>query len=434
MLGNRREISVFVGWPPRITLARIIIFLVLFACCIDIYAVLNGLNEPVSPGVQPKDYKVFFQVLAWFPFPVYFVLIFFVIRQSWDAFNNAWRSLPKTQVLQRRDGEEIIDEKGAVDKLIDYFGRWRRWLLIPLCLVTGATCMYMDSERERDTMMAAYWGYETNLNNIPTDSYEEMKTTFSGQVARACEDPDFMSKWLWVELASLEINATEICNIKPSDTLLDTRKKKFIERMERVKREVEIKRQKKDTYLSPPPWQWGPILLMHIEDMFIISFGLLIFFQCLAHSLFFWNFERLSAANIKENELCLKLNSKSHIHEFGLEYWNHALNNLYWYFSAALIIPILSRISQPNLKDLDTSQLVLQYAIPLLVATPMISTILARQSRLPACWEGLTPDDAESYLSQRLWPLDKNWSSKLGVVLAFVILSISFGINLASFL
>ena len=119
--------------------------------------------------------------------------------------------------------------------------------------------------------------------------------------------------------------------------------------------------------------------------------------------------------------------------EFGLEYWNHALNNLYWYFSAALIIPILSRISQQNLDDLDSSQLVLQYAIPILVATPMISTILARQSRLPACWEDLTPDDTKSYLSQRLWPLDKNWSSKLGVMLAFVILGVSFGINLASF-
>lgn len=423
---------------PRTILGRLIIILVLFACFIDVYAVLSGLNKPVFSNTPPEGYKAFFQVLAWFPFPIYFILVFFVVRQSWDAFNSAWRSLPNTHVMQKRDGEEIGDKKGLLDKIIDNFESWRKWLLIPLSLVAGATCMYMDSERERDTMMAAYWGYETNLNNVQTDSYEATKTTFSGQVARACEDPDFMSKWLWVELARLDINATKICSLHPNSKtnrpLSDTREKEFVKRMERVKQAVESSREKNDTYLPPPPGQWVPILLMHTEDMLLISFGWLIFFQCVAHTLFFWNFERLPAANIEGDELCLKLNGNSRMGEFGLEYWNHALNNLYWYFSAALIIPILSRISQPNLDDLDTSQLVLQYAIPILVATPMIFTILSRQSRLPACWADLKPNDTTSYLSQRLWPLDKNWSSKLGVVLAFVILSVSFGINLASFL
>ena len=65
-----------------------------------------------------------------------------------------------------------------------------------------------------------------------------------------------MSKWLWVELATLEINATEICSLdrnektnKPSS---DTREKKFVERMERVKQAVKFKREKKDTYRPPP--------------------------------------------------------------------------------------------------------------------------------------------------------------------------------------
>jgi hypothetical protein len=403
--------------------------------------VLSGLHKPISPDTPPEGYGTFFDVLAWFPFPIYFILIYFVIQQSWDGFNDAWRSLPKTHVMQRCDGEKIIGENEAIEKVLDHFNCWKKWLLIPLSLVAGATCMWMDSERERDTMMAAFSGYEKNLKKIPTDSYEVTKVTFSGQVARACEDPDFMSKWLWNEIARLKINATKICSLdrdpKTKKLVSDTRKKKFDERMKRIKKAVENNREERDTYLPPPRNQWIPIFLMHIEDMVIISFGWLIFLQCVAHALFFWNFERLSVAKLKGNELCLKLNSKSHLGEFGLEYWNHALNNLYWYFSAALIIPILSRISQPNLDDLDSSQLVLQYAIPILVATPMISTILARQTRLPVCWEDLsplTPDDTKSYLSQRLWPLDKNWSSKLGVVLAFVILSVSFGINLASFL
>jgi hypothetical protein len=173
------------------------------------------------------------------------------------------------------------------------------------------------------------------------------------------------------------------------------------------------------------------VLLMHLADGILISFGWLIFFQCLAHPLFFWNFEKLKVA--KNTSLCIKLNYQSTVGEFGLEHWNHALNNLYWYFSAALVIPILSRISQFDLKDLDTSQLVLQYAIPILVAIPMVTTILSRQSRLPECWSAAVEAKVfDVYKKQRLWPLDENWSSKLGVVLAFIILSLSFGMNLAS--
>ena len=128
------------------------------------------------------------------------------------------------------------------------------------------------------------------------------------------------------------------------------------------------------------------------------------------------------------------MNCTSELHEFGLEHWNHALNNLYWYFSVALIIPFLSRMSQPNLADLDTSQQILEYAIPALVATPMIATILARQSRLPGCFQKRPDEEMKVYMLQRLWPLDKNWSSKLGIVLVFILLSISFGVNMTKLL
>jgi len=299
------------------------------------------------------------------------------------------------------------------------------------------------------------------------------KTTLSGQVARACEDPDFMSKWLWEVLSSARIDANDICSCPNKKTIKEnqlTREQIFHQRVDRFKniitekgkgivadREKRFQCDKKEeskneaammekgnaptslnnNYSAHPIGQWLPVLLMHIEDGILISFGWLIFMQCIAHAVFFWIFERLPIKTIEDTQLCIKLNSHSHLQEFGLEHWNHALNNLYWYYSAALIIPILSRISQPDLTDLDTSQVALQFAIPILVAIPMIATVLSRQSRLPACWQALDQKneaDAKSYLSQRLWPLDKNWSSKLGVVLAFIILSISFGINLATLL
>ena len=273
------------------------------------------------------------------------------------------------------------------------------------------------------------------------DRFNCMQTTFSGQVARACEAPDFQSKWLWEELAKTGMSGKQACNLahresadSPDKSVLisNTRHKQYQERVKIIHDYVVKHRSEGDTYLPAPPGQLVTEVMMHLQDMILISLGCLIFLQCVAHAIFFWNFERLPAAKLKGGELCLGLNYKSYLGEFGLEHMNHALNNLYWYFSGALIIPFLSRISQPDLNDLDKSQLMLQYAIPILVATPMISTILARQSRLPACWDSHSPDDMKLYLSQRLWPLDKNWSSKLGILLAFVLLSISFGINMTT--
>ena len=187
-------------------------------------------------------------------------------------------------------------------------------------------------------------------------------------------------------------------------------------------------------FVSPPSEQRNAVILMHMEDMLLISLGWLIFLQCIAHPVFFWKFESLPVAERVGAKLHLRLKIDSDLHEFGLEQWNHALNNLYWYFCIALIIPILSRISQPNLDSLDASQVFLQFAIPIMVAIPMISTIVVRQNRLPDCWDQVTSENKKKYFSQRLWPLDKNWSSKLGIVLAFVILGLSFGINVASIL
>lgn len=429
-------------FPPKTFLWRITLVLVLFACFVDALAVLNGLNRGIPFNFAPDGYKRFCEVLAWFPFPIYFILAAFVVHQSWDAFNTAWRTLPHTGVIQRRDNYDLVDAHAVMDRIITNFTWWRVWVLIPVAFIAGTVCTYLDSERERATMMATFFDSELRICCDQQDQLKCMQTTFSGQVARACEAPDFMSKWLWDRLAQEGISATQACELKQCKSVpcsgkcsldSDTRYKRYLERVSNV-RGLEGANSLDDKYLAVHAWQWLPVFLMHIEDLVLISLGWLIFLQCVAHAVFFWIFERMSAANSEGDELCLRLNYKSPLGEFGLEYWNHALNNLYWYFSAALLIPFLSRISQPNLNDLDTSQVVLQYTIPILVATPMITTILARQSRLPACWENHSPEDINAYHSQRLWPLDKNWSSKLGILLAFVLLSISFGINLTRLL
>lgn len=419
---------------------RFILLMVLLAFFIDGFAYFKGLDDLLPAGYAPDTYGSFFEVPAWWPFPLYFILVAFVVRQSWDSFNEAWQKLPGTKVIQYRGGRELEDgdAKVAMNHIISDFEWWRKWVLIPVAFIGGAYCMYMDSERERATMLATITDIEQYTDKDIRDPYKGVQTTFSGQVARACEAPDFQSRWLWAKLAEYEIPGEDACKLalcktQPCDdeSVLqsNTRNKQYRERVDNVKMLLE-EEYRADDYMPAPPCQWITEMLLHFESMILISLGWLVFLQCVAHAIFFWNFERLPSANEKDKELSLKLNCTSGLCEFGLEHWNHELNNLYWYFSGALIIPFLSRVSQHNLQDLDTSQVVLQIAIPILVATPMITTILARQNRLPACWHNKAPEFIEAYKKQRLWPLDKNWSSKLGILLAFVLLSLSFGINM----
>ena len=125
------------------------------------------------------------------------------------------------------------------------------------------------------------------------------------------------------------------------------------------------------------------------------------------------------------------LDYKSKIGEYGLEYWNHALNNLYWVLSFAVGIPILSSISKPS--D-DIGQVLIRVLVPLVFLTPLIFTIIVRQQCLPEVWRRVEKDgckeNIELFQSQLLWPLDKNWISKLGIVIAFILLSYLVGVSL----
>ena len=130
--------------------------------------------------------------------------------------------------------------------------------------------------------------------------------------------------------------------------------------------------------------------------------------------------------------LCLRLNCQSPLNEFGLEHWNHALNNFYWAASPVMLAVFLSRASAPP-EDYLPGQNLLGIAVPACLIAPMIATIIARQARLPAAWTTIEPAGpvaAEDYRRQLLWPLDRNWSSKLGIVLAFALAALFLGVEL----
>ena len=92
----------------------------------------------------------------------------------------------------------------------------------------------------------------------------------------------------------------------------------------------------------------------------------------------------------------------------------------------------MSRLSTPP-EDYQPGQVMLGFAVPVCLIAPMIATIIARQARLPATWATLQPDGPvppEDYRRQQLWPFARNWTSKLGIVLAFALAALSIGFEI----
>ncbi len=95
----------------------------------------------------------------------------------------------------------------------------------------------------------------------------------------------------------------------------------------------------------------------------------------------------------------------------------------------AMLAVFLSLAATPP-EDYLPGQALLAFAGPACTIAPMIATILVRQARLPACWRALAgegPVAAADYRHQQLWPLDRNWSSQLGIVFAFALAALSIG-------
>ncbi len=169
------------------------------------------------------------------------------------------------------------------------------------------------------------------------------------------------------------------------------------------------------------------VFLAYLGQTVLVFLALLSLLQITFHSVAFGCFRYFRTA--KQHGLEIVMNYRSKMNEFGLEHWNYALNNLYWIFSICLLIPLLSKSAQPA-GSLDAGQLMLRLLVPLLIGMPMVVTVVVRQLHLRRVWldlEGAPEEDFHSYHNQKIWPLDRNWSSKLGLVTAFVLLSYLIG-------
>jgi len=369
------------GWR-RDTAVVLSLLLAGFSVAGCMLAWLLGFNDP--PGVEVTGYKTYFQKPNWYGYPVFFVLLALPLWLSWTPFIDAWRRLGHTGVLRSRGAN-------ADDQAL-------------LSLVS-----FLQSQRLRALYLALAVSTAINVIDVWPVYRAYSADTYGQQLEYACRNVSFFSKWLF-EAWPPESIPSNPCEEVSQDAAPP---------------------QSLGERLAPPAAQLAVVFVSYLQQFVLVTLAALVICQVLLHA---WWFARLEGSTLAQHlSLTIELDPASPMHEFGLEHWNHALNNLYWAISPALIAPFISRAQVVDLAHMNPGQKMFNIFIPLAVLAPMVATIITRQVRLPAVWETLQPHgacDPALYLEQRLWPLDRNWSSKLGIIIALAGAGLVLGIEI----
>lgn len=345
-----------------------------------------GFDDPV--GAVAPGYTPYFKLHNWWPFPFFLLGLAPALWLTWRPMLRAWADLARSGVLRAPDGRP---EAASVEAVLAAVCRWR-WAAVAAALAVTLAINVVD----RAELAGLY-------NDAPRQT----------QRSYACAWPDPFVLWILKDT-----DGGFACAHTPEpDPAGDATP-------------AEPPAAWHGPHLEPDPAQVTFFILTTLQQLVIVFLAALAVAQLLLHSALFALFERLPAA--RRHGLRLVLNCRSPVNEFGLERWNHALNNFYWAVAPALLGVFLSRAATPEAEYLP-GQAMLGVAVPLCLLAPMAATILVRQLRLPEAWSALEPDGAvpaEDYRRQQLWPLDRNWSSKLGIVLAFALAALSIGFEL----
>ena len=339
-----------------------------------LFVLAAGFQTPPDPS--PTDYRPYFSIINWWPFPFFFLALALPLWLTWEPMLAAWRKLAFTGVLQR--GRSQTDETDA-DAVVREV-RSLRWIAVAVALTFALLVNALDAR----AVFGIFSGQSSRAE----------------QAAFACEERSAFVKWLFVT--------------GPMGERIDCCDRSAIA----------------GRGLPATPRQIVFVLVAFCQQIAIVFLAALCVCQLLLHTLLFALFERLAVA--RERGLDIGLNAKSPLNEFGLEYWNHALNNFYWAVSPAFIPAFFSRAASDSEHYLP-GQVLLAIAVPAALIAPMVATIIVRQLRLPMLWDALARGDLDSasYHRQALWPLDRNWASKLGILLSFVLAGLALGVNVA---
>ena len=373
----REEVRSF----DRAVMAVLAAALISFA--VWLLVVLLGFDE--KPKGAPDKYETYFQQSNWWPFPIFFLTLAPGLWLTWKPMLRAWSQLAETGVLLGPGGKP---DEAAVREVLRAVRRKRGGAVFAAL----AVALFVN---------VADWAPRFDIL-IGTAKLDR-------QLEYACSYPSPSVKWIF---ARFETDAEKLCaqaTGQPSPS-------------------------ENNKGIGRPPTQTLFNAILMVQQFLIVLFAALAVMQLLLHTLLFATFERLAVASAQG--LHLMLNCKSPLNEFGLEHWNYALNNFYWAASPAMLGVFLSRASTPPEEYLP-GQAMLGIAVPVCLIAPMLATIIARQTRLPLAWPRVQLDGPiapEDYRRQQLWPLDRNWSSKLGILLAFGLAALSIGFELSQFM
>lgn len=328
----------------------------------------------------------------WSLFFLWWLFLAGLVHLTWDPFLAAWHDVQQNEMLLDRDGKPASAEQAS--RLCQQMGRYRM-ILLGVAIVVSIAMNYVDTQYLRDI----YGSCNSSKSEIVDSFAADEKVVLFKNMCGDLEDG---------KIKSLEVDF----NIG------------YLVHDREIKKPGVIAEISKGTNNL---FNYA----IYLQQFVAVVMAILAIFQLALVCNLFWRLER--AAWLNKDGLQLSLDPFSKLHEFGLESWNYAWNNVYWVFSLVLLVPIASKQAQ-TAGTTDLGQLVLQYGVPILIAAPMVATIIARQQRLPNLWPRIRaekdPDLVARYHKQLLWPFDRNWASKLGIVVSFVLLTYLLGKNL----
>ena len=423
-------------------LGKTTIALVIYSLGVLYLTINNGihLDAELEGGLRFDGYLGKFNwslFILWWPF------LAALVHLTWAPFLAAWGDMQQKEMLRDSDGNPATVEQ--VSHLCERMGRYRM-ILLGVAVVVSSSVNYVDTQYLRDVYRFC--------NEKGNDSGALQKGTGSKKVTSSCQQMALSElKDHFPACSADEIDivykpgaAAKVALFKARCGSLDSGKIENLEIDFNIAYLVHDRETKAETKAETEAETEAGVIpfiskdnnklfnyAIYFQQFVAVVMAALALFQLALVCNLFWRLER--AAWLNKDGLQMRLDPFSKLHEFGLESWNHAWNNVYWVFSLVLLVPIASKQAQ-SVEVPDLTQIVLQYAVPALIAAPMVATIIARQQRLPDLWpriiEESDPNLVMLYHRQLLWPFDRNWASKLGIIVSFALLGYLLGKNVLS--
>ena len=351
-----------------------------------------------SYEIEGDQWRGFSEKLNWAGFVLFFPLLGLLTVSNWKSFENAWRRLPEKGVLQEMtySGTQLLSSNG-IQAIIDHlYGLRRRCVCIALVIGLALTIV--------DSTCTGTFHYPSLYNWLPA--------CFKGECARTIKSnnrPKFGFKPY---------------SYKPHDDSGHVREIKLVAEKDFMILHLEFEDKEENVKPRDLPGAevagYMLVIVAYLMQGVLIAIGFILPFQIFIHLRVFsflalFPFRHAGARGIQ-------LNFRDKMGEFGLADWNNATNNTNVIIAFGMLIPVISAMNQPEVRD-DVGQILLMLFLPLLLLVPILWSIMMRrvlQLRLKRNFQQLSASEKDSYKQQVLLPFDRDMISK--VVIRIIII------------